>query len=61
MPAWLNPSWAATTVGVVAIVAAAVLILATGSSVAYLGPVLVGGAALGTLVALLLPARSSVV
>lgn len=55
MPAWMSPSRAACFAGVLAIVAASVVVLATGSSVAHLGPALVGGAALGTLVALLLP------
>jgi len=37
------------------VIVAAVVILATGSTVAHLGPALVGAASLGTLVALLFP------
>jgi hypothetical protein len=55
MPVWLTPSRAATGAGVTVILVAALVVLVTGSSVAYLGPVLVGGAALGTVVALLMP------
>lgn len=55
MPVWLTPSRAATGAGLAVIVVAALVVLLTGSSVAYLGPVLVGGAALGTMVARLTP------
>ncbi len=58
MPAGLITSRAAGFVGFGVVVVAAVVILATGSSIAYFGPALVGGAAFGTLVALLLPPNS---
>jgi hypothetical protein len=55
MPVWLTPSRAATAAGATVILVATLVVLVTGASVAYLGPVLVGGAALGTVVALLMP------
>ncbi len=55
MPVWLTASRAATAAGFAVVIVAAVVILATGSTVAHLGPALVGAASLGTLVALLFP------
>lgn len=55
MAAFRDSSRAATIAGVLAIVVASAVIIATGSSIAYFGPVLVGGVALGTIVALLMP------
>lgn len=59
MPEWLTASRAAHCVGIGATLIAAVVVLATGSSVAYLGPVLVGGTALATLVGLLIAPRDA--
>lgn len=55
MPVWLTSSRAATVAGVAALVIGSAVILATGSSAAYFGPLLVGAVALGVIVALLMP------
>lgn len=54
-----STSRTATLVAAVAILAGALVVLITGSSVAYLAPVLVVGTALGAAVALLLPGRGA--
>jgi len=56
MPARFDSGPIAGAAGILTIVVASVLVLVTRSSVADLGPALVGGVAVGTLVTLLLPA-----